>query len=895
LQLINFAIEALLALVFAGVLITAIRDRDPLAWDVTLVTFSLGQLLILQLIQAAFGTLPLPITIVAIVLLLAQPVFVLRLVSRFRSVPRWLVPLSALALLATVGLFAVAGQSNSRPAGIALVVEFAIADAVAAGLLVWEARRRVGSARIRLAIAALSTVAIALVFVLSVASPSSSSGTAQTSASSTAAPSVLQIVDSLIALGAALGYVVAFLPPRWLRRTWLASALFTHSQAILAAPPSEDDAALWGRLIDAAESTTAGTAVVIEADENGSAWIAAGHPPFAPGPLPAGAAAAPSSANRGGSTLIPVPTGNATIDELAGRIGARYGMAVVIRGVTIHPTLVLLSAYPSLFGADDADLLGALGTRTALQVERRRVLADQEHLTDRLAATVGELQKANQAKSDFLASMSHELRTPLSAIIGFSDLMRHEPKSPDGGLIVPDDWVENIHRSGQHLLGLINDVLDLAKVEAGRLELNVEPVDVEAAVVESVAGLRPLALRKSLELEVNTDSATIVADRGRLRQILYNLLSNAIKYTPTGGRITIRASRSGDELYLSVADTGVGISTADQAHIFEEFKQLGDPSAREPGTGLGLALTKRLVEAHEGRIEVESEPGVGSTFTVVLPRASDLFSLAEVPATERVAGSHAPGDVLVIEDDESVAALLRAYLEADGYSVRIAHDGEAGLAAAREQPPAAILLDVVLPGMDGWDVLNTIKLDGRLRTTPVVFLSVLDEREIGLALGAVDYLVKPVDRRRLLECLDRIMVALGPNSMPVRVLAIDDDAAALDLIQASLNGDRYEVIRATGGAEGLTLARSVKPDLVICDLLMPHVDGFGVVAGLKADEATRSIPILVLTAHTLTAEEKVLLNGNILGVLDKGETGKEGLRAWLSRVIGTETQTGLST
>src|SRR5947207_6125068 len=488
--------------------------------------------------------------------------------------------------------------------------------------------------------------------------------------------------------------------------------------------------------------------------------------------------------------------------------------------------------------------------------------------------------------------MSHELRTPLSAIIGFSDLMRHEPRSPDGGLIVPDDWVENIHRSGQHLLGLINDVLDLAKVEAGRLELHVEPIDVEAAVVDSVAGLRPLALRKSLELEVSTEPSTVMADRGRLRQILYNLLSNAIKYTATGGRITIRSSRSGEELHLSVADTGVGISVADRAHIFEEFRQLGDPSAREPGTGLGLALTKRLVEAHEGRIEVESEPGVGSTFTVVLPRASELFTLGQVPAVERITGSHTPGDILVIEDDDSVAALLTAYLEADGYSVRIAHDGEAGLLAARHQPPAAILLDVVLPGMDGWDVLNTIKLDRRLRDTPVVFLSVLDEREIGLALGAVDYLVKPVDRQRLLECLDRHIGGIETSAMPLRILAIDDDPAALDMIQASLNGDRYEVIRSTGGAEGLTLARSVRPDLVICDLLMPHVDGFGVVAGLKGDEVTRSIPILILTAHTVSPEEKELLNGKILGVLDKGETGREGLRSWLSRV-GAHPRTGL--
>jgi signal transduction histidine kinase/CheY-like chemotaxis protein len=892
LELIGLVIEALLALVFAGVLITAIRGRDPLAWDVTLVMASLGQLFVLQVLQSLFGQLPVQVAVVAVLLLLAQPVFVLRLVSRFRNLPRWLVPLATVVLLVTVGAVGLAGSPTPRPLAIAALAEFAIADVVAAALLLWEARRRVGSARVRLAIAALSTLGVSVVFVLSLASPSRGSTSGATATA--AGPSPIEIVDAGVALAAALGYVVAFLPPAWLRRVWLASALFTHSQEILAAPASDDDTSLWERLIQAATSSTGATAVVLESDATGSTWIAAGHPPFSAGPL-SGPPPIATSDSHGRSTLVAVPTGNPTIDALAARIGARFAAGVEIKGVSIRPMLVLLSSYPSLFGADDADLLAALGTRTALQVERRRVLAEQERLTDRLGATVAELQKANQAKSDFLASMSHELRTPLSAIIGFSDLMRHEPRAPEGGLVVPDDWVENIHRSGQHLLGLINDVLDLSKVEAGRLEINLEPVDVEAAIVESVAGLRPLALRKALELEVSTDPSTVAADRGRLRQILYNLLSNAIKYTPAGGRITIRASRSGDDLHLSVADTGIGISKADQAHIFEEFRQLGDPSAREPGTGLGLALTKRLVEAHGGRIEVESEINAGSTFTVVLPRATDLFTLAQVPAVERVTGARAPGDVLVIEDDESVAALLRAYLEADGYSVRIANDGEAGLEAARAQPPAAILLDVVLPGMDGWDVLNTIKLDGLLRDTPVVFLSVLDEREIGLALGAVDYLVKPIERQALIDSLERHVGAPRPTSRPLRVLAIDDDPTALDMIEASLDAEHYEVVRADGGAEGLNLARRTQPDLVICDLLMPHVDGFGVVAALKADERTRKIPILILTAHAVSPAEKVMLNGHILGVLDKGETGKEGLRAWLSRVVAGRIQPGLST
>jgi DNA-binding response OmpR family regulator len=345
-----------------------------------------------------------------------------------------------------------------------------------------------------------------------------------------------------------------------------------------------------------------------------------------------------------------------------------------------------------------------------------------------------------------------------------------------------------------------------------------------------------------------------------------------------------------------VADTGIGISAADQEVVFEEFRQVGDPSARQPGTGLGLALTKRLVAAHGGRIELASAPGAGSRFTVVLPgptatRARALGDRNEPP--EPVGpGPSASSEILVIEDDPSAARLLRAYLEGDGYRVRVAADGDQGLVEARQSPPAAIVLDVILPGLDGWDVLRQLKTDERLREIPVIIVTVVDEREVGLALGAADYLVKPVERSALLACLTRISRPTAGRTAPIRVLAVDDDPATLDMIAASLGPSGFDVIRASGGRRGLDLARSDAPDLVICDLLMPDLDGFGVVAELSADPATRHLPILILTAHELSAADKTRLNGKILGVVAKGESGKLGLREWLARALATASPAG---
>jgi signal transduction histidine kinase/CheY-like chemotaxis protein len=882
---VTFLIELLFAAVFIGAVVRFVRGRDPLAIDVILVFSGLAAIFAAQ-IAATLVAVPRFVQVLPVVLLLAQPFFTLRLVGHLRSLPKWLLPLAALALLlSTIPLAVLALISPDSPLiagfGIALIATFVVTEIVAAGYLAAEARRRVGSARIRLGIAAVATagfaVAIVTAVVLSVADDSQSGSATAT---------------QVIALLSALAYFVAFLPPMWLRRLWQASAAYGYSQEMMTAPGSETEESIWDRLVTAA-SQVAGSdaAVLLIADGNEPPRIVAVAGPKGARIRSLASTDVQPLLNIRDGGVHRIQRGRSEItDDFASLVDARFKSVVsfpVDRGrVAI---LVLLSTHASLFGADDSSLLVALGRVAALLVERRAVLAEQESLTQRLTTTVAALEAASEAKSDFVASMSHELRTPLTAIIGFSDLMRGERREGDS-VVVPAEWIEHIHRSGDHLLGLINDVLDLAKVEAGRLDISRERLDLASAVLESVAGIRPLADRKSIAIYSTIEPITIEVDRGRLRQILYNLLSNAIKFTPDGGRISIEASRLGGEIALVVSDTGVGIAPEDVPEVFEEFRQVGDIAARQPGTGLGLALSRRLVEAHGGRIELESTVGVGSRFTVFLPAvdgaAAPIAGDKRVSAVTSPSGATWAPTVLMIEDDPSAVRLIRTYLEVDGYRVRVAPDGETGLAEARSVPPDAIVLDVLLSGIDGWEVLRRLKSDERLREIPVVIVTIVDEREVGLALGAVDYLVKPVNRTALLDALARY-TPRRTREAGIRVLAIDDDPATLDMIEATLGPDGHEVTRATGGQAGLEIARSRSFDLVICDLLMPDLDGFGVVAELGADPRTRDLPILILTAHGLSELERTILNGKVLGVAAKGETGTDGLRDWLKRAIAS--------
>jgi CheY-like chemotaxis protein/anti-sigma regulatory factor (Ser/Thr protein kinase) len=469
--------------------------------------------------------------------------------------------------------------------------------------------------------------------------------------------------------------------------------------------------------------------------------------------------------------------------------------------------------------------------------------------------------------------MSHELRTPLNAIIGFSEVLLERLFGELNEK--QEEYLRDILDSGRHLLSLINDILDLSKVEAGRMELEVGRFSLPEALENGLTMVRERASRHGIALGLEVDAAldVVEADERKVKQVVFNLLANAVKFTPDGGRVGIAAGLNGDDVRITVWDTGIGIAPADQARIFEEFQQVSGPDRQgSEGTGLGLALAKRFVELHGGRLMVESAVGQGSRFTFTLPGhiTPSVEGLSEETKAAEADTTIDGPVVLVVEDDPQAAELLRLYLEGAGCRVEVAWDGEEGFVKADQLRPALITLDLLLPKIDGWDLLARLKGEPTTRGIPVVIVSIMEQRGKGFALGAADYLVKPVSREELMGALQRVSLMRRPPEK-VSILAIDDDPMSLELVDAILSQQGFQVLRAYGGEEGVAAARRETPALIILDLLMPEVDGFMVVERLRADPITATIPIVILTSKHLSADEKARLNGQIASLARKGE------------------------
>jgi signal transduction histidine kinase/DNA-binding response OmpR family regulator len=645
----------------------------------------------------------------------------------------------------------------------------------------------------------------------------------------------------VLGLLSGIGYLVAFIPPRALRRMFSANAAQSVTERLLRAPV-ESPEQVWQIYAEIMRVQTGADAVAVlmPRPDGLLAPTAYSGPPIQT-PAELGSAdltalirAGQPARLREGSPVLVTHYGDDLGDDF-----------VSVLSMPVPPdaegAVLLFNRHRSLFSDDDLRLLAALGGQAGVLADRQAVTAAQRRMATELSASVEALTRASQAKSSFLANMSHELRTPLNAIIGFSDLMRIE--EPDGDRRrVPAEWVDHIHTSGRHLLGLINDILDLAKVEAGRLDLRLGPLRVDTAVDELLTGLSPLLATKRLSIERDMREATALADRVRFRQIVENLLSNAIKFTPEGGRLSISILAAADHVFVTVADTGVGIAASDHERIFDEFQQVGDPDQQRAGTGLGLALTKRLVEAHEGEITLVSALDQGSSFTVRLP-AAPAIRPTPVETVDPDEGLHS-ARVLLIEDDSQAAELLRTQLSTAGYRVDVASSGESGLSVAVTHPPDAIVLDVTLPGIDGFEVIRRLKADPRLADIPVFFASIIDDPQAGLALGANEYFVKPVDQAALLGALAR-NVARRP--MP-RVLVVDHDDEVRRAIEDGLRAGGADVVACADGRAGLALSRQGNFDLIVCDMQSPEVDGFSLLAAIEQDPATRHTPVLGLTA-----------------------------------------------
>jgi len=503
-------------------------------------------------------------------------------------------------------------------------------------------------------------------------------------------------------------------------------------------------------------------------------------------------------------------------------------------------------------------------------------------------------EQANRAKSQFLANMSHELRTPLNAIIGYSEMLQEECETDGNNEYVLD--LQRIYGAGRHLLTLINDILDLSKIEAGRMELEVTEFDARSMVDEAVATIRPVVEEKGNALTVQFHGApgTIRSDVTRLKQCLFNLLSNAGKFTENG-TVTLAVSRQphneAEWIHFRVSDTGIGMTSEQLTKLFQAFTQADVTTTRKyGGTGLGLVITRKLAVMMGGDVTVESTPGEGSTFTIGVPvkgpdgvptaRPRETPQPAQRPENathNRIPGS--PRTVMVVDDDETVRDMLNRFLTREGYEVVEVAGGTEVLEMARKYRPGAITLDVMMPHMDGWEVLSALKADPEVRDIPVIMLTIVDNKNMGYALGADDYLTKPLDRGLLLDSLNKYCDIQSPGV----ALVVEDDAATRDLLRRTLEKDGWTIVEAAEGRTAIEMMAEHHPSLVLLDLMMPEMDGFEFLDELRRHPQWQSVPVIVITSKELTEEDRMFLNGSLFlsgyvrHVLQKGSFNRQEL------------------
>ena len=529
---------------------------------------------------------------------------------------------------------------------------------------------------------------------------------------------------------------------------------------------------------------------------------------------------------------------------------------------------------------------GVVGVYTDISELKEREL-QLGRLVDRLADARDEAMQATLAKSRFLANMSHELRTPLNAIIGITEMLMEDAE--DEGDLTSLEPLGRISRAGRHLLTLINEVLDLSKIEAGKLELNYEQIDI-ATLVRDVAGAaQTLAAQNDnrLDVECPADIGLLYGDATRLRQIILNLLGNACKFTE-GGAVSLTVSRERADgmgfLCVRVADTGIGMTKDQLARLFQEFMQADSTTTRKyGGTGLGLAITDRLCRLMGGSIAVDSERGKGTTFTVRLPAESTAQAEA-APSEPREPRSPVArtNRVLVIDDDQIARDLLRRVLSREGFDVVTASGGHEGLELARDLRPSVITLDVLMSEMDGWSVLQEIRADPVLRETPVVMLTILDEKQRGFALGASAYLTKPVERARIAAALEPFKTK---GTMP-HALVVEDDLTTREMMRRLLVGEGWTAETATNGREALERLAGKTADLILLDLMMPEMDGFEFLARLREIPAHASVPVIIVTAADITDGERRRLLGGVAHILEKAAYGREELLVEVRNLVG---------
>jgi signal transduction histidine kinase/ActR/RegA family two-component response regulator len=707
-ELIRLASDVLFALAFVGSATLALRTRRRAAIDAALMFGSLGVVIVESEVTKALGiSLPREATYVLVAVLLAVPFFFLRLVDDLTDVPVVAMGLAFAAfILSTIALI-VTPPPVPLPVILLVILYFGGAEIYGGVLLVRESRRASGVPKRRAQAAALGSLLLGVTLLV-----------AGAAAVAPALGPVIQSLTRVLGLLSALAYAAAITPPSALKRAWLEPQLREFLAQVASISPAEDLHTIARRLEDhVAHALGAARASILIEDD----------PAMVPFATPEALSAVARARAAGRPVLIPVPSAS------TGRRSAILAARMTARESPLGTLAVLMVREP-LFSEDDLELVGLLADQAALVIDGARTYAD-------LAAVNQQLQSATKAKSEFLANMSHELRTPMNAILGFSDLLTEQL----GGSLTPSQqrYFRNIKDAGGHLLELINEVLDLSKVEAGRLDLRPEPVRIGALFDPVIGSTRRAAEAKGVTFEAAVpDDVVVRLDPGRIRQVLYNLLSNAVKFSRDRGRVALRARMDGQAFVIEVADDGIGIPADKRDRVFGTFERLHEGTVEASGTGLGLALTKKLVELHNGTIGFESEEGLGTTFRVRI--ADALF--------RPVDGAR----ILVVEDTPADAELIAAVASVLSLPTEHVSTVSAGRDAAHRSPPLGIVLDLRLPDERGYALLEELKGDPRTKTIPVLVMSVEDDDGRSRSLGADDHLTKPIDRERLAAWIRKV-------------------------------------------------------------------------------------------------------------------------------------------
>lgn len=532
----------------------------------------------------------------------------------------------------------------------------------------------------------------------------------------------------------------------------------------------------------------------------------------------------------------------------------------------------------------DLSFFSLLASEITVGISRRGLIDELRVKNVDLEIQRAQTADAHEKLKRFLAFFSHELRSPLNSIIGFSELIAEEgPAIPQENL---QQYNEAIKSSGTHLLHLINDILDLSKIEAGKMDLRFAPVGIRNLVESVKQVVRPQLEARSLTLEIRMDAELddIIADGVRLKQILLNLVTNAIKFSHAEGKVVLSALRKQHDIELSVQDFGIGIRKDELSRLFQPFQQTENGAMKVEGTGLGLSITKRLTELHGGSLSVVSEEGEGSTFIARIPMMVQVENEAE-KVFKRIAETAESGRqkrVLVVEDKPHARTLLHTYLSESGYVVEIASNGVEALEKAKLWKPDVITLDILIPVKDGWQVLRELKEHPLCKEIPVIIISMVDERNVGFGLGAVEYFVKPVQKEELIEAVKKVEGRTAQNS--ATILVIDDDRSVTDLVQIILEAEGCTVLKAHNGKDGLALAEQHKPDLIILDLVMPEMSGFSVAYQLKHNSATYTIPVMIMTSMEIDDETREQLEGFVVSLMKKSGFTKRDLLNEISAI-----------